>query len=261
MSDKPVNDDKLAKALELMPEAERKMYDGFPAFSKETYLRTKLISMEDQAKGVAELIHNEIIPKGMPHPEQLKFAFAPFPTELTRTSPFFPMSFQEMKNREYIRDMVIAQHSWGQIKYRGPKLSTYDEDILMALLAILNETRNRYATEVDGELTYTYKGPLLPILKLKGTEQPGKDHYEQAIEAFKLMTSAAFELTVNKRTPRGKRATSKVFFTNLVSGGLWDPEKKELTVSVNPYFYQCFAAGNVTMIDVLIRASLNLKAS
>ncbi|WP_052440444.1 RepB family plasmid replication initiator protein [Geobacter sp. OR-1] len=208
-----------------------------------------------QAKKQAKEIRKAVI-EGAGTPEQLKLPLSPLPTELTRTSPFFPMSKQEMSTREYIRDMIIADHAWGSIKYSGPKLSVYEEDMLIILLALLNEANNRIKTEVDGQTTYTYRGSLLQLLKMKGINKPGKNHYEDALSAFKLMTSARFDLTTNRQEGK-KKIPKKTTFKNLIMGGEYDHDTGEFTVTINPYFYEAYAAGEVTMIDAQMRSQIN----
>ena len=44
--------------------------------------------------------------------------------------------------------------------------------------------------------------------------------------------------------------------TNIIAWPNWHEERKELTVTVNPYFCEKFVAGTVTLIDVIERAKL-----
>ena len=65
----------------------------------------------------------------------------PMPTDLCRISPFFPINRNEIKERAFIEDMIIMKSAWGEIQFCGPKLSTYEEDVLMAILALLNKNK------------------------------------------------------------------------------------------------------------------------
>jgi hypothetical protein len=96
-----------------------------------------------QALDTAGEIQKEIAPDGKLAPEQMWTPIAPMPTDMCRVSPFFPMARQKLGDRPFIRDMVITSSSWGEIKYTGPKLSTYEEDVLMALLSILDQASHR----------------------------------------------------------------------------------------------------------------------
>lgn len=182
-----------------------------------------------------------------------------YPTDLTRVSPFFPMNPKELGNREFLRDIIITSANWGEITYTGPKLSTYEEDALMAILAILNGvSQNRQPTEVEGKKTYTYRGAILPILRLLGYTKPNKKDYNRLIQGLKLLTVAGVELTVaGGKTKAGKkRDPKKRYMTSMLAAVFWNEEKKELSVTVNPFFYEAYYAGTITMIDVLKRVEL-----
>lgn len=48
-----------------------------------------------------------------------------------------------------------------RISYTGPRLSTYDENALMAILALLDDKFNRYGTAVEGhENLHVQRPPL-----------------------------------------------------------------------------------------------------
>ena len=208
---------------------------------KEKY--TAQADIEDQAKKSAKEIHDKIGQS----PEQMWFPFAPMPTELCRTSPFFPMAKQNMTERPYIRDMVITDNSWGKITYTGPKLSTYEEDVLMAILALLDEAKNREEIEVEGKTTYTYTGPIRPILRLMGYKTFGSSSYNRAIESMKLLHGAVVDF-------RKKGVRRKI--NNILIDCDIDEKSKQLTVTVNPYFHEMYMAGSITLLDVIRRARL-----
>jgi hypothetical protein len=60
--------------------------------------------------------------------------------------------------------MIIMKNAWGEIQFYGPKLSTHEEDVLMAILALLNNADKRSETTIDGQDTYTYKGPFTRVV-------------------------------------------------------------------------------------------------
>lgn len=213
--------------------------------------------IETDAKETAGSIKKEVAPDGNLPPQQMWMPFCPMPTDMCRVSPFFPMARQELGKRKFIEDMVITSSSWGEIKYTGPQLSTYEEDVLMAVLALLDSAKNRQVTEVEGKSTYTYKGPLLPILRLMGYKEVGSTNYKHVLAALKLMTATNIEITVYKKTSTGKRKTAIVMGKNIITAYNWNDEKKELSVTVNPYFYESYIAGSITLIDVLKRTTLN----
>lgn len=214
------------------------------------------IPIEDDARQAAAAIRETVAPGGQLQPQQMWIPCAPVPTDMCRVSPFFPMRKNDMKQSPFVRGMVITSNSWGEITYTGPKLSTYEEDALLAVLALLDSNKNRHVDEVEGKSTYTYRGPLLPVLRLMGYRTVGKTDYKRVLDILELMTATAIKLTIFGRNSRGKRKISVLEIMNLLSFAKWDENHKELTVTVNPYFCEQFVAGTVTLIDVVERGKL-----
>lgn len=226
------------------------------AITQRLYEKSKASNIGFQAQETARDIQKAIAPDGKIPPEQLHLAFIPMPTDMCRVSPFFPMARQKLKERPYIRDMVITSSSWGEIKYTGPKLSTYDEDALLAVLSILDSAENRQTTEIKDQRTYTYRGPLLPVLKKMGYTKFGRTNYKRAIDSLELMTVAGVKLIIYKRTSRGKRKIKETIMNSMFAVAKWNEENKELVITVNPYFYECYMAGSVTLLDVKLRSKI-----
>lgn len=207
----------------------------------------------DEAKQQANEFHSVIVSAS--ENEQLRL-FSPFPTELTRCSPFFPLSTQEMARRDYLEDLIIADHSWGQVRFTGQKLSVYDEDMLMILLAAINESN--HVNSMEG---YTYKGSLQHLLKLKGITNPGKNHRDEAFMSYKRMSGATFELDTSPKLTKGKTRGGKTTVTNIISNLSYDRKAGILSATVNPYFFEMYCRGAVTWIDVEIRTKLKSPIS
>ncbi len=246
-----------------LPEDDRSTLGWMEPELRNSILATRMqsalaIPVESVAAAMAAEIHEAIIETSSKTPEQLRFPFAPFPTEMTRTSPFFPMSTKERSgSREILENMVIAHHSWGQIRYSGPKLSVSDEDTLIVLLAYLNTTSSRTETEVAGRKTYLYRGSILNLLRLKGIKRPGKNHYDDLINSLKLLGRAQFELVTNRKNAQGKPAPKISIVSGIISGLSYDKASQELILAINPFFAETFAAGTVTLLDVATRLQLD----
>lgn len=193
-------------------------------------------------------------------PEQTHLAtWCGYPTDMTRCSPFFPMSPKEIGNREYLENFLITSAGWGDILYTGPKLSTYDEDVLMVVLAVMNESsKHRIVVEENGSKTYCYKGPALPLLKLLGYDRPSKKDYVRFISSLERLTVSAVKISISTGKSRtGKLRSPRITqMSSILSSVFWDEENKELTVTVNPFFYETYFAGTVTLIDVARRGKL-----
>lgn len=200
-------------------------------------------------------------------PEQASLAqWCGFPTDMTRCSPFFPMNAKELGERRYLEDFIITSANWGEIKYSGPQLSIYEEDAIMALLAVLEDvSQYRQVSEAEGRKTYSYRGPALPLLRLLGYARPGRDAYKRVVAALKRLMSAVLELSISVgKTKSGrKRPPRRIYLSNMLSGVHWDEDTKELTATINPFFYETYLAGRVTLMDVAKRMrlkGLNAKA-
>lgn len=189
-----------------------------------------------------------------------------FPTDMTRVSPFFPMQTNELGNRPFLRDVLITSAAWGEIRYTGPKLSIHEEDALLALLAILGSaTKYRVETTIEDRKTYNYTGPALPLLRLmygektKGgkTKRPSAHHYKRLISSLELLGVSGIKLSLAVRTKNGKRKVRYTSLSSMLSNVSWDEEKKVLSATINPFFYETHYAGNVTLMDVRKRMEIS----
>ncbi len=225
-------------------------------------------SLADEAKEQAETVQKEVgAAIEASGPEQITLAqWCGFPTDMTRCSPFFPMHSSLLGHREFLRDFLITSANWGEIRYTGPQLSIYEEDALMALLAVLDDvSQYRHISEVEGQKTSTYKGPALPLLRVLGYSRPGKDAYKRLVASLELLMSAVVKLSISAgKTKSGKKRQPRyIHLSNMLSGVVWNEETKELSATINPFFYEMYLAGRVTLMDVTKRMALkglNAKA-
>lgn len=174
---------------------------------------------------------------------------APLPRTFTRVSPFYPLRQADLKNRPYIEDMVLIKNAWGNLVFDGPKLSIFDEDCLLAILALIDKSQGQVTND-----KFTYKGPLLPVLRLMGYKSPniGKTNYTRVKKALKRMNNSS--ITVELKN--GSWA-----ITPFLEKAEWDEQDKVLTVTCNKYFYEQFIEGNITLLDVIERAKLKKPTS
>ena len=207
------------------------------------------VPMEEHAKQVAAEVHAEVAPTKVLPAKQAWMNFAPMPTDLCRVSPFFPMGKNEMASRQLIRGMVIAKSAWGDVTYSGPKLSIFEEDLLLAVLALLKTVSPE---DDEGKPSWTYRGPLRPILTVLGYKTTGKRNYERVKSGLELLAMAVVKL----QTKRGKWA-----ITNMMAGADGDDKDATIAVTVNPYFAEMYAAGTVNLLDLAKRAGLSRPVS
>lgn len=242
-------------------------------------------SVTDEAREQAEEIRQEVAAAiEAAGPEQISLVqWCGFPTDMTRCSPFFPMNPNGLGERRFLRNYIITSANWGEIRYTGPQLSTYEEDALLALLAVLDgQSKHRKSSfvcelpekfnrdtgcfddvtvvfdnpedaPIETRKTYTYKGPALPLLRiLYGKRTPSKKDYVRFMDALELMTVAGVKLSISAgKTKSGKRRASRITqMSAMLAGVRWDDKKKELTATINPFFYETYLAGRVTLMDV-----------
>lgn len=241
-----------------------KAIDG-PELSSEMLLMTEeesqkyLSEMVRQAKAVSAAINKLVAPGGkLPEEQGSLFGWCGYPTDMARVSPFFPIARDELKERPFLRDFIITAAAWGEIAYTGPKLSTYEDDALVVVLAALQrQGPHRKDANVEGKRTYTYHGAALPLLQKMGYARPSGKDYKRFIAALELMTVAGLKLKIAARTKTGKRKEPR--FTSMsaiLAHVAWDETAKVLTVTVNPFFYETYADDTVTWLDTERRLSL-----
>ena len=201
-----------------------------------------------------------------PAEQESLFRWCGFPTDMTRVSPFYPMATQELGKRPFMRDTLITSASWGEIRYTGPKLSIHEEDALLALLAILETvTKYRKETTIDERKTYSYTGPALPLLnvlygsrsKTGKPRRPSSKDYKKLVDSLKLLAVAGVELKLSAgKTKSGKHKIRYTSLSSMLSNVAWDENDKVLSVTINPFFYETYYAGSVTLLDVQKRMEI-----
>ena len=68
-------------------------------------------------------------------PEQKQQIFSFMLTEMTRISPFFPLSKRKMRDRPLER--LTWNNAWGRFTVTGERLSIHDEAVLLAVLVLM----------------------------------------------------------------------------------------------------------------------------
>jgi hypothetical protein len=93
-----------------------------------------------------------------------------------------------------------------------------------------------------------------------GKDRPNKREYLRILEALKLLVGAVITLTVSRKDGKRKKTT---FVANILSAGHWDDDndqdKGEVLIAVNPYFYELYAKGGMTLLDVHQRSEIRTQ--
>jgi len=169
-------------------------------------------------------------------PVQQIFSF--LPTKMTRVSPFFPLSKREMKDRPL--EKLTWETSWGRLTVSGERLSIYDESMLLAVLVLM---RKKQAGTFQ-----TTRYEICQIMNVK----PAKDTYHAIWESLKRLTKTGIDLEAWEG--KGKKRQAKVEMTATILSGAIHTEQFQITV--NPYFFEMYAEGFLTNLDLKFRASL-----
>lgn len=182
---------------------------------------------------------NDHIVKITGKPEQLKLAF--MPTEIARTSPFFPMSRMEMKDRPLYKEFVI-KNKWGSIAVSGPKLSIQDESVLLAILFL--------AKKIKSERIKTDYAELCGIMMVSR----GLNSYKSIEESLKRLTKTIVDTDLYESGNNEKvvRSITGSILSNV------DQKQGSTTVEIllNPYFLTLYGANLTTGIKLDLRAKL-----
>ena len=173
-----------------------------------------------------------------PH-EQMLFSF--MPTDMTRTSPFFPMNRREMKDRPF--ESLTWETAWGRITFEGRRLAIYDESILFILLSRAAKHRS------DTFLTTQHE-----ICKLVGVK-PATNTYNAIWQSIDRLAGTKVSLETWKGKGRNRKTVQAMTGT-IISWAGKDDKTGKLKIIFNPYFLKMYAESFITNIDFKFRASL-----
>lgn len=172
-------------------------------------------------------------------PQQLKLAF--MPTSMARTSPFFPMGKQEMKDRPLYQKFTI-ENRWGRITISGPKLSIYDESVLLALLVLAKRHKSeRFQT------TYSELCDMMNVSR-------GANPYRAISDSLKRLAGAIVDTELYDSDTNKKVIES---ITGVMITHVRQQEKTSIVdVEISPYFLTLYGANLTTSLDVVERSKL-----
>lgn len=162
-------------------------------------------------------------------------AFGFLPTDLGRVAPFFPLNRREMNQREYLKELPLGNPSWGELLYSGPKLSTHDEDVLLAVTELIKKHK-----------ALTIKTSIYEICNILGIK-PQQNSYKSIWSALENLTKGTLKLTV-----RGKSQG----ISNMLNTAVRDEKTNAVIIEVNTFFLNTYLEGLISTIDIGFRRSL-----
>lgn len=172
-------------------------------------------------------------------PQQLQL-FAPMPTELARTSPFFPINRKDVR-KTY--DEFHIDHPWGHIVMSGPQLSIYDESVLLAILLLVKKNHSCQITTTSGELCGLMRCS-------RGTAQ-----YKAIEKSLIRLAKTTIDTQLQEREG-GKKKQVRRITGPMLSCVDQEAKQNKIVVTVNTYFLALYGVSLTTSLDVEKRASL-----
>jgi hypothetical protein len=165
--------------------------------------------------------------------EQLTFSF--LPNEMTRISPFSPMSKSEMGNRSVVKQ--IFNNPWGTMELQGERLSVFDESVLLAVLKLA--TLNK---------SFMFSTTFHEILGIMGTTS-GINTYKAVRSSLDRLTGTFVKITIKSKD------TIKSGLSNHILSHV-KYSKYNFDVKIDEYFGGIYLEGLITSIDLDFRAKL-----
>ena len=172
-------------------------------------------------------------------PEQRQISFSFLPVDMTRISPFFPMSKTEMGHRPL--EKLRWENPWGVIDVQGERLSIFDESVLLAVLKLTKIKRSFTIATTRNEICTTMG------------VSPSKDSYDAIWNCLKRLIYTGVGLELWEGKGRQKKTIVRMAHT-MLSGSIENKDK--LTITVNPYFEKMFLDNFTTSIDMDFRSAL-----
>ena len=235
----PAKKDKLTPIQARMKKAEQQLkLKGL--FSSESEIEAW--EKQQKARQIISTAVNEVKEhigkQPQPH-EQMLFSF--MPTQMTRTTPFYPMGKREMKDRPI--ETLEWETSWGRIAVTGERLAVYDETILLSLLLLVRKHKS--------EIFETTQYELCKLTNVK----PATNTYNAIWKSIRRLsqTHIGLEIWEGKGT---KRKPMTEMSGSIITWIKRNRKTGKLQIALNPYFIEMYAESFVTNIDLGFRAGL-----
>jgi hypothetical protein len=171
--------------------------------------------------------------------EQMLFSF--MPTQMTRTTPFYPMGKREMKDRP--TETLEWETSWGRIAISGERLAVYDETILLSLLLLVRKHRS--------EIFDTTQYELCKLTNVK----PATNTYNAIWKSIRRLSQTHIDLEVWEGKGKKRKPMTEMSGT-IITWIKRNRKTGKLQIALNPYFIEMYAESFVTNIDLKFRSDL-----
>ena len=184
-------------------------------------------------------VKEHVVQQPQPH-KQMMFSF--IPTTMTRTSPFFPMSKQQMKERPYERGLMW-ETPWGRITVAGERLSVYDETVLLSLLTLVKKHQSEAFETTQYELC-----------RIAGVK-PATNTYNAVWNGIERLSKTDVKIEIWKGKGKGRKLFDELGGP-IISFRHRRHRRGKLKIALNVYFLKMYAEGFLTGLDLRFRAQL-----
>mgnify|MGYP002641439363 CR=1 FL=1 len=176
--------------------------------------------------------------------EPVQGVFSFMPTNLTRISPFFPMSRRELKDHKF-KGAMEWETSWGKITViSGNKcLSVQDETVLLSLLSLVKK-HGSDTLEVSQYEACKIVNP-----------NPNNLSYKALWGSLERLMGTLMKVEVWEGKGRTRKPIEEMMGTILIFAKRGHKAGR-MKISFNPYFLEMFGAGFITNLDLKLRAGL-----
>ncbi len=192
---------------------------------------------------IAEVVKEvqDHVQKATGKPSQLKLAF--MPTEIARTSPFFPIGREAKSDRPLYNNFII-KNNWGTISVSGEQLSIQDESVLLAALFLVKKYKTeRFSTD------YT------EICQIMGINR-GKNPYKSIEQSLLRLSNAIVQTKLFDTGNPKKNDVVRIISGSILSNVDMKPKSTKVDITVNPYFLALYGVNMTTSIDLDKRSKL-----
>ncbi len=173
-------------------------------------------------------------------PKQLKLAF--MPTEMARTSPFFPMRRKDMQDRPLYVDFVI-ENTWGRITFSGPRLSISDESVLLALCFLAKKHKSEH-----------FQTSYPELCKIMGISR-GKNPYTAIRKTLDRLTMSVVKTELFEQENAVKEVSRSISGA-IISNVDQQLKSSKVTITLSSYFLSLYAANLTTSLDMEQRSKI-----
>ena len=226
----PISEDRKQKMKDLLAKRE-----ADPVYQLQKKQFENII--DDATKQSVRSLQEAIVKASGDGMQQLEL-FAQVPSEINRTSPFFPIN----RNQELPLEKRTFENSWGRLTITGERLCIHDESVLFALLVIVAQRKSCFI-----ETSYR---EILSVMDRAISGSSAK----VIVQSLDRLSTTSLKLEVFSGKGKNRKVTEAL--TNSILSGVRRTEKTgKLQITVNNYFVETYS-NSFAFINLKLRNQL-----